>query len=192
MGNPKASASRLHHRTVFTSTMDRTFAFLVCLAVSIGHASASSVAWLGATRLTSLKTSTAAGHLVFYFTPSVTVANNGIVTLTSSEAIWSADGATTCTAKDGGSGGTTRAVTGSVVSGTQKIIKVTMGADLTATQVAEITCTSNLANNGATAQAVTFDIETSTDTGKLSAQTGYTLVAAASPTWGAATVGGAY
>merc|ERR1712188_52430 len=109
MGNPKASASRLHHRTVFTSTMDRTFAFLVCLAVSIGHASASSVAWLGATRLTSLKTSTAGGNLVFYFTPSVTVANTNVVTLTSSEAIWTADGAsTTCTAKDGGSGGTTR------------------------------------------------------------------------------------
>merc|ERR1711990_612846 len=53
-----------------------------------------------------------------------------------------------------------------------------MGADLTLAKVAVITCTTNLANNGATPGAVTFDIETTTDTGKLGKQTGYNLCAA--------------
>jgi hypothetical protein len=51
-----------------------------------------------------------------------------------------------------------------------------MGATLTAGAAAVITCTSNLAVNGA-AGAVTFSISTSTDTGALTAQTGYTIVA---------------
>merc|ERR1711934_1084599 len=60
----------------------------------------------------------------------------------------------------------------------KNILKVTMGATLTAAKVAVITCTTNLANNGATPGAVTFTVLTTTDIGKLGAQTGYNLCAA--------------
>merc|ERR1712216_797261 len=151
------------------------------------------VAWTSATR-TTYTTGVDGGNLVFTFTPKTTVANNGIVTLTASESIFTADAAVTCTAT---SDGTAAAVTSAASTSTaavlhtgtaamKNILKVTMGADLTLAKVAVITCTTNLANNGATAGAVTFTIETSTDTGKLGKQTGYTLAAPAASSSAAA------
>jgi len=144
------------------------------------------VAWTSATRATSQIVGVAGGDLVFTFTPKTTVANNGLVTLTASESIFTADAAVTCTATSDGSAATvtsaastsTAAVANTGTAAKKNILKVTMGADLTLAKVAVITCTTNLANNGATVGAVTFDIETSTDTGKLGKQTGYNLCAA--------------
>merc|ERR1711934_1219079 len=116
----------------------------------------------------------------------------GKVTLTASEGLFTADAATACTATTDGNAatvtgatststaadyciGTTTVCDGSVAA--KNILTVTMGATLTAAKVAVITCTDNLAANGATAGAVTFSIETSTDIGKLGAQTGYPLTA---------------
>merc|ERR1711985_159129 len=126
------------------------------------------------------------------FTPTTNVAANDLVTLTASEGLFTADAATTCTATSDGSAAT---VTGSATTSTaadicfgttvcdgavaiKNILKVTMGATLTAAKVAVITCTTNLANNGATPGAVTFTVLTTTDIGKLGAQTGYNLCAA--------------
>jgi len=151
------------------------------------------VAWTSATR-TTYTTGVAGGNLVFTFTPKTTVANNGIVTLTASESIFTADAAVTCTATSDGTAATvtsaastsTAAVLNTGTAAMKNILKVTMGADLTLAKVAVITCTTNLANNGATAGAVTFTIETSTDTGKLGKQTGYTLAAPAASSSAAA------
>merc|ERR1711959_310378 len=150
------------------------------------------VAWTSATRATSQIVGVAGGDLVFTFTPTTNVAANDLVTLTASEGLFTADAATICTATSDGSAAT---VTGSATTSTpadicfgttkcdsavamKNILKVTMGATLTAAKVAVITCTTNLANNGATPGAVTFDIATTTDTGKLGKQTGYNLCAA--------------
>merc|ERR1711985_105033 len=125
------------------------------------------------------------------FTPTTNVAANDLVTLTASEGLFTADAATTCTATSDGSAATvttstTTSTAADICTGTtvcdgavaaKNILTVTMGATLTAAKVAVITCTDNLAANGATAGAVTFSIETSTDVGKLGAQTGYTLTA---------------
>merc|ERR1712216_417909 len=149
------------------------------------------VAWTSATRTTKT-TGLAGGNLVFTFTPTTQVAATGKVTLTASEGLFTADAATACTATTDGNAaavtgatststaadyciGTTTVCDGAVAA--KNILTVTMGATLTAAKVAVITCTDNLAANGATAGAVTFSIETSTDVGKLGAQTGYTLTA---------------
>merc|ERR1712216_112735 len=144
------------------------------------------VAWTSATRATSQIVGVAGGDLVFTFTPKTTVANTNVVTLTASESIFTADAAVTCTATSDGSAATvtsaastsTPAVANTGTAAKKNILKVIMGADLTQAKVAVITCTTNLANNGATPGAVTFDIETTTDTGKLGKQTGYNLCAA--------------
>jgi len=146
------------------------------------------VAWTSATRATSQIVGVAGGNLVFTFTPKTTVANTNLVTLTASESIFTADASVTCTATSDGSAATvtradstsTAAVANTGTAAKKNILKVTMGADLTADKVAVITCdgTTNFAVNGATPGAVTFDIETTTDTGKLGKQTGYNLCAA--------------
>jgi hypothetical protein len=136
-------------------------------------AAAKSVTWGSVTRATSLVTAVAGGDLAVTFTPNTAVAAAGIVTITPSSNIFTADAATTCTATSGGKAAT---VTSSATVGA--VLKVTMGAALTPGYAAVITCTTNLANNGA-AGAITFAIETSTDTVGLTAQTGYTITAAA-------------
>merc|ERR1711959_33008 len=150
------------------------------------------VAWTSATRATSQIVGVAGGDLVFTFTPTTNVAANDLVTLTASEGLFTADAATICTATSDGSaatvtGSTTTSTPADICTGTtvcdgavavKNILKVTMGATLTAAKVAVITCTTNFANNGATPGAVTFDIATTTDTGKLGKQTGYNLCAA--------------
>merc|ERR1711934_496322 len=147
---------------------------------------------MGATRATSQIVGVAGGDLVFTFTPTTNVAANDLVTLTASEGLFTADAATTCTATSDGSAATvtssaTTSTPADICFGTTKcdsavamknILKVTMGATLTAAKVAVITCTTNLANNGATPGAVTFTVLTTTDIGKLGAQTGYNLCAA--------------
>jgi len=135
-------------------------------------AAAKSVTWGSVTRATSVVSALAGGDLVVTFTPNTAVASAGIVTITPSSNIFTADAATTCTATSGGKAAT---VTSSATVGA--VLKVTMGAALTPGYAAVITCTTNLANNGA-AGAITFAIETSTDTVGLTAQTGYTITAA--------------
>merc|ERR1711959_756283 len=135
-------------------------------------AAAKSVTWGSVTRATSLVTAVAGGDLAVTFTPNTAVAAAGIVTITPSSNIFTADAATTCTATSGGKAAT---VTSSATVGA--VLKVTMGAALTPGYAAVITCTTNLANNGA-AGAITFAIETGTDTVGLTAQTGYTITAA--------------
>merc|ERR1711998_666319 len=128
------------------------------------------VAWGSASRSGSLVKGQSGANLVVTFTPTITVPNSGIVTITPSENIFSADAATTCTAT---SGGTAKAVSGSATVGA--VLKVTMdgGVTLPGAAAAVITCTDNLAVNGA-AGAVTFSISTSVDETPVTSQTGYT------------------
>jgi hypothetical protein len=136
------------------------------------------VTWTSAARA-SLETGKG-GDLVVKFTPTTEVPATGTVTLTASSAIFTGDAATTCTATSDGAAQTVTAA----VTGTQTILTVTLAADkkLTATKAAVITCSSNLAVNGAKDTKVTFDIVTSADTAKVSAATGYTVIAAVTPT----------
>ena len=128
------------------------------------------VTWTSATR-TSTVTGVDGGDLVVSFTPSTAVPQNGTVTITPSANLFTADAATTCTAT---SDGNNVAVTSAATVGA--ILTVTMGAEL-GTSAAVITCTDNLAVNGAQGDEITFAIETSTDTTPLTGQTGYTVTA---------------
>lgn len=56
------------------------------------------------------------------------------------------------------------------------VLTVTLGtAALPASAVAVLTCTDNLAANGAAAGPITFSIRTASDTAELTSQTGYTI-----------------
>merc|ERR1719331_2936961 len=127
---------------------------------------------------TALMVGQAGGDLVLKFTPTTQIAAGGTATFTASEAIFTAGGnsaATTCTTAVA----TGTAPTSTTTSATSaSVLVVTFVGQALATNVeATITCTANLADNGATAQAVTFGLVTSADLNALATQTGYTLTA---------------
>merc|ERR1719460_30486 len=130
------------------------------------------------TAATALMVGQAGGDLVLKFTPTTQIAAGGTATFTASEAIFTAGGnsaATTCTTAVA----TGTAPTSTTTSATSmSVLVVTFVGQALATNVeATITCTANLADNGATAQAVTFGLVTSADLNALATQTGYTLTA---------------
>merc|ERR1719331_2509886 len=123
------------------------------------------------TAATALMVGQAGGDLVLKFTPTTQIAAGGTATFTASEAIFTAGGnsaATTCT---------TAVATGTAPTSTSVLVVTFVGQALATNVEATITCTANLADNGATAQAVTFGLVTSADLNALATQTGYTLTA---------------
>ena len=103
----------------------------------------------------------APGNLVFTLGITTALANTDTLDITASQAIWSAAAATTCTATIGGTA--TTAFTTATTS--TSILRVSAtGAIATGTFV--LTCTDNIAVNGA-AGAVTFDIVSTKDTSAL-------------------------
>jgi len=140
------------------------------------------VTWISAALTTSYVSGAATGDLTVKFAPSNALGAGESITITPSRTVWSGDGATTCVLK---SGGHTKLVATATVSGA--VLTLTLGIDAMVyiDIPAEVTCSSNLAVNGA-AGAVTFAIQTTTDSTALSGQTGYTVVASDSVTWGSA------
>merc|ERR1719331_2146036 len=138
---------------------------------------------------TNLMTGMAGGDLVMVIAPVTDLPAGGTITVTPSAALFSADGASACTASN--SATTNPTFASATVSGTggTQIITFTLGAgatDVIATTIATtITCTDNLAVNTA-AGAITFGLVTSTDLEAATAQTGYTIVARTCPLWGSA------
>jgi len=135
---------------------------------------------------TNLMTGMAGGDLVMVIAPVTDLPAGGTITVTPSAALFSADGASACTASN--SATTNPTFASATVSGTggTQIITFTLGAgatDVIATTIATtITCTDNLAVNTA-AGAITFGLVTSTDLEAATAQTGYTIVARTCPLW---------
>jgi len=142
---------------------------------------AASATWTSALPSTRCATSTPTS-LVFKFKPNTKVASGGTLKLTADKQIFTADAATTCTAKEISTQtgvATAVTVTSSAVTGNKTILTVTMGADLdTLGHEVEVTCTDNLAPITASGDVVKFGFETSGDTTALTAQTGYTAIAA--------------
>jgi len=138
--------------------------------------------WTSAAR-TSVVSGAAGGDLTVIFAPTTALPASGTITLTPSSSLFTADGATTCTASTAAATNPTFA--SATVSGTASTQLITFtlnaaGTDIVAADAAcTIVCTNNLAVNGA-AGAVTFSIATSTDATALTAQTGYTITAATS------------
>merc|ERR1711934_1107641 len=138
---------------------------------------------------TNLMTGMAGGNLVMVIAPVTALPAGGTITVTPSAELFSADGASACTASN--SATTNPTFASATVSGTggTQIITFTLGAgatDVIATTIATtITCTDNLAVNTA-AGAITFGLVTSTDLEAATAQTGYTIVARTCPLWGSA------
>jgi hypothetical protein len=151
------------------------------LATGYSIVAAASATWTSALPSTRCATSTP-GSLVFKFKPNTKVASGGTLKLTADKQIFTADAATTCTAKEISTStgvATAVTVTGSAVTGNKTILTVTMGAVLdTLGHEVEVTCTSNLAAITASGDVVKFGFETSGDTTALTAQTGYTAIAA--------------
>merc|ERR1719331_2344289 len=110
------------------------------------------------TAATALMVGQAGGDLVLKFTPTTQIAAGGTATFTASEAIFTAGG-------------------NSAATSTSVLVVTFVGQALATNVEATITCTANLADNGATAQAVTFGLVTSADLNALATQTGYTLTA---------------
>ena len=116
------------------------------------------------------------------FTPSNALVAGESITITPSRTIWTGNGATTCIVK---SGGYSKPVATAAVSGAVLTVTLGTGAMVYVDIPAEVTCSSNLAVNGV-AGAITFALQTTTDSTALSGQTGYTVVASDSVTWGSA------
>merc|ERR1719305_195021 len=130
------------------------------------------------TAATALMVGQAGGDLVLKFTPTTQIAAGGTATFTASEAIFTAGGnsaATTCTTAV--ATGTAPTSTTTSATSTSVLVVTFVGQALATNVEATITCTANLADNGATAQAVTFGLVTSADLNALATQTGYTLTA---------------
>jgi len=157
-----------------------TSADIVALTGQTGFTTttATSATWTSAARATSVVSGAAGGNLVVKFTPWAEVAAGGTVTITPSSNLFTADGATTCTAT---TDGTAAAVDAAGTKSAAAVLTVKMTAKLTAKKPVVITCTDNLAVNGA-AGAITFSLVTSGDATALSGQTGYTITAAPTPT----------
>ena len=113
-------------------------------------------------------------RIVFIVTPTQVYASGNEITITSSSAIWSGDSTTVaCTLSDSAAGSTQTATF--AVSGVGTIFTST----LTTTVAAEpltITCTDNLAPNGAMGLVVTFSAVSTLDTASANATNiGYTI-----------------
>jgi hypothetical protein len=160
-----------------------------------GYTTAPAVAWGGAIRtLSNLKdaTNTVAGELVFWFTPSLEIAAGGTITLESDTELATAIANTVCTVK-GNDGATTipTSDTAAQIKWTSKkiLLVTTKTTAIVANKVASISCANaQLDANGAAAADVKFKVKTSADTADTALTTGYSVVAAASVTWGSATV----
>merc|ERR1719506_485370 len=116
------------------------------------------------TAATALMVGQAGGDLVLKFTPTTQIAAGGTATFTASEAIFTAGGnsaATTCTTAV--ATGTAPTSTTTSATSTSVLVVTFVGQALATNGEATITCTANLADNGATAQAVTFGLVTSAD-----------------------------
>ena len=130
-----------------------------------------SVTWTSAATSTSLVSGAAPGNLVFTLGITTALANTDTLDITASQAIWSAAAATTCTATIGGTATTVFTTSATSTS----ILRVTATGAI-ATGTFELTCTDNIAVNGA-AGAVTFDIVSDISSFEigLTGQTGYTI-----------------
>jgi len=142
------------------------------------------VTWVRATRTLSYIAAAAGGDLIIKFIPTTNVASGGAVSVVSSPNIWTMDALTDCsvTVKVGDSYGNKKSISNSLVSGGVLIIGMAM--TLVADQEVTITCKDNLANN--IAGAVTFTVQTSTDSDPVINAPGYTVVSTAQVAWGGA------
>jgi len=142
--------------------------------------------WIAARRGTGYQTGAGGGSLTVRFKPSTQISGSAAtITITPSQTLWSADGATACTVK---SGGVAKPITSAVAAGAALTVTLRAGAVLYADLAAEVACSDNLAVNGGLG-AVTFTFATSGDTTPLTAQTGYTIVALSAVGWGGANLG---
>jgi len=141
--------------------------------------------WGGAQVKTSLVTGQSPEEVYVTFTPATALAADDTITITADKAVFKADGDSKAdtTMDQGGA----KVVKASAVSGTKtKCIITSNGA---VAKAAAVTVTIKTTTVNLAAGDVKFSIETSKDTAsgsKLSAQTGYTNVAAKSVTWGGA------
>jgi hypothetical protein len=140
------------------------FFALVALAL-VASANAGTVAsFASATRTGTLATGATmaqAGNIVFVFRPTTALVDTNDIIITSTRAMWAADGDAGCTVDQGGA----KTVTSALVSGgAGKVLTVKVGAAVANDADVTITCTKNLAALGA-AGAETFNLKTSnTDT----------------------------
>jgi len=147
------------------------------------------VQWVSARRTISYTTGLYGGNLVIKFIPANDVsAIGGTVQITPSVNLFSGDGATSCTvtAKVGNTEGNVKGVGSSIV--TSGALTVAMSSSLVKTQEVTITCSDNLVDN--VAGAVTFSIQTSSDPGLITGQTGYTIITPRAVTWAGASRSG--
>jgi hypothetical protein len=118
----------------------------------------------------------APGNMVFTLGITTALANTDTLDITASQAIWTAVTATTCTATIGGTATTAFATAATSTT----VLRLTASGTI-ATGAFVLTCTDNIAVNGA-AGAVTFDIVSTKDTTALTGQTGYSITAASTTT----------
>merc|ERR1711907_828710 len=152
----------------------------------MGTVAAKSVAWGGAAPDLTLATGQAPSAIKLTFTPATALADDGKITITADKEIFKAAAADSKAATELNNGAD-KLKAAAVDANKKKTIITANGAMLPGTAAVVTLKGANMAVNPA-AGAVKFAIETSTDTTGLTAQTGYTTVAAASVTWGSADV----
>ena len=142
--------------------------------------------WTSATTSLGYVTTDDPGSLIITFGIVTALVDTDTIKITASRSIWQNSGtATTCTVSADG-GGTTPTVTAATT--TTRILVVTATAGGISTGECVITCTDNLAPNGAIG-AVTFDIVSTQDSTPLTGNAGYTITEDLSMTWTSASTG---
>ena len=134
-----------------------------------------SLSWTAATPSTLFSAETPQSIVFALKTTTILPATTGVITLTASTQLWTADHADAlCT--DTSQANLGRAFTSSIVTGNGTILSITNGAVATnAGQSVVITCVSAMAANGAVGSSITFSAVSSSDTLVLAGLTGWTI-----------------